>query len=526
MKWIISASLATMAMASCSMAAVSLSLSKSQKPHHGSHKRYLAGRDSKSQEVLSNHRMYYMANVQIGNPPQNISLDIDTGSSDTWIPWVNSAVCKSDPQACITPFDPKKSSSYKVIQPDRFRVAYVDGSSSKGDYFTDDLLFGDDTINSLQMGLGKVLGRSVGNFGIMGLGYSEAVFPNRDNPETTTIEGYEYPNIVDSMVNQGIIEIPAYSLYLDDLESSTATLLFGAMDTDKYLGNLIQIPITPTKLPNGTAMYRELSIPWCSFTFSNSTRQVGQLLTPPGFGETVLLDSGTSLTYFPRKLYDRLASLLKAHHDFSYDGDFVDCSLLTELPGSTFDFGFGNNSTIRVPLNELILPMEFLFPGSLGKTISQRLPFEKACVLGIVPQDTTNAGLNYPFLFGDTFLRSAYVVYDLKNNLIGMGQTNFNSTTSKIVEFKASQAAIPMISGAAIPPAIQTAKPTGTGMRNAQITASFGVLAAPTEEYDPTIQSSTAKFPCPMSNDAPSSIAIGVTWLIVLAVAVFLALLL
>ncbi|KFY41714.1 hypothetical protein V494_02820, partial [Pseudogymnoascus sp. VKM F-4513 (FW-928)] len=48
-----------------------------------------------------------------------------------------------------------------------------------------------------------------------------------------------------------------------------------------------------------------------------------------------------------------------------------------------------------------------------------------------------------PILFGDTFLRSAYVVYDLANNEIGLAQTDFNAKGSNIVEFASMGAAIP-----------------------------------------------------------------------------------
>src|SRR6202034_2435317 len=43
-----------------------------------------------------------------------------------------------------------------------------------------------------------------------------------------------------------------------------------------------------------------------------------------------------------------------------------------------------------------------------------------------------------PILFGDTFLRSAYVVYDLQENSIGLAQTNFNATDSNIQAFPSS----------------------------------------------------------------------------------------
>ena len=48
-----------------------------------------------------------------------------------------------------------------------------------------------------------------------------------------------------------------------------------------------------------------------------------------------------------------------------------------------------------------------------------------------------------PWTLGDTFLRSAYVVYDLENNEIGLAATDFNSTEEKIVAFESQGAKIP-----------------------------------------------------------------------------------
>ena len=35
----------------------------------------------------------YMATVKVGTPPQTVTLQLDTGSSDTWVPATNASVC-------------------------------------------------------------------------------------------------------------------------------------------------------------------------------------------------------------------------------------------------------------------------------------------------------------------------------------------------------------------------------------------------------------------------------------------------
>jgi hypothetical protein len=46
-------------------------------------------------------------------------------------------------------------------------------------------------------------------------------------------------------------------------------------------------------------------------------------------------------------------------------------------------------------------------------------------------------------VLGDTFLRSAYVVYDLSNNQISLAQTDFNSTTSSVKDIASGAGGVP-----------------------------------------------------------------------------------
>lgn len=48
-------------------------------------------------ESLQNNIKYgaYMADAKIGSPPQTLALQLDTGSSDTWVVYTGASVCQA-----------------------------------------------------------------------------------------------------------------------------------------------------------------------------------------------------------------------------------------------------------------------------------------------------------------------------------------------------------------------------------------------------------------------------------------------
>lgn len=149
----------------------------------------------------------------------------------------------------------------------------------------------------------------------------------------------------------------------------------------------------------------------------------------------VILDSGTTITYVPDSILNPIMSGIGAINSDQLGGLVVPCS--QACSSATFNFGFGGNGgpSIAVSFAELVDPI-YLDDGSQPTTNGETI-----CSFGMA------SGGPGPFLFGDTFLRSAYVVYDLTNNQIGIAQTNYNATSSNIVE----------ITGSSIPGASSTA---------------------------------------------------------------------
>lgn len=243
-------------------------------------------------ETLTNGELLYIANVTVGTPGQALSLQIDTGSSDVWMSSSSASLCTTAPTAdyCFGgTFNPQNSNTYTPISSPVFNISYVDGTGSTGNFFTDVLTIGNISLTKQQMGLAT--DTTVGT-GIMGVGFSNDESVCHTEPCTTS-----YPSVIDQLVLQNKIATRAYSLYLNDLEANTGSVLFGGIDTTKFTAPLISVPIQPDAETN---VIMDFTVPWTNFTIQTSTGI--KTVTTSTFVEPAILDSGTSLTVSRRPL--------------------------------------------------------------------------------------------------------------------------------------------------------------------------------------------------------------------------------
>ncbi len=299
-----------------------------------------------------------------------------------------------------------------------------------GNYAADNLNIGGQQLKGVQFGIGL---RSGSPEGILGIGYtSNEVQVNRNSKQA-------YPNVPQFMADNGLIKSNAYSLWLDDLEANTGSILFGGVDTDKFHGTLGSLPVQ--KMFGGFNEFL-MTLSGVSTTFNGKNQTLSQDLPTP-----VLLDSGSSLTYLPNNLINALYGAWNVQYDKQQQVAIVDCNLANSQ--DTVDFTF-SSPKISVPASELVIPAGTDQQGNI------------ICIFGINPADGRTPVL------GDTFIRSAYVVYDLGNNEISLAQTNFNATTSHVLEIGTGNNAVPSAS-AVSNPVQATASGTG-GARIAPVT--------------------------------------------------------
>lgn len=189
--------------------------------------------------------------VSIGTPPQEVSVAVDTGSSELWVnpdcslssraskttdangqvfeyvdnDWTDPEVCKKRGR-----YEKSKSSTAKDSDLDNRTLQYADSTTAELSYVSDTITIGGLTIKNQVFG---VAGKSNGTgIGIMGFGPSHYGFNNTQ----------PYPLILASMAQQGVISSPVFSLNLRDYDNSTGALIFGGIDTKRYTGDLVKIP--------------------------------------------------------------------------------------------------------------------------------------------------------------------------------------------------------------------------------------------------------------------------------------------
>lgn len=307
-----------------------------------------------------------------------------------------------------------------------------------GDYVSDTFAIGDIKIKDMTLAVATEVQDA--STGVLGIGFASGESIVSDG-------GTPYKNLVEMMVQQGLINSRTYSLWLNDVGKSakqvicdikapdianlstpgseTGSILFGGYDKGKFKGDLIAMPIQPDA---ESGQITSMTVAWTSLAITDPT-QGTQTLTSKGFALAAVLDSGTTLTYVPPDLYNQVASFANVMAFDGMESGLVECEAMAAYKG-TLDFGFvgSGGPVISVPFSELCFP----YTDDSGNPLS----FDNgatACSFGLAPtQDNTQ------ILFGDTFLRSAYVVYDLDRKEIAIAPTDFKSDVTNIVEIGGS----------------------------------------------------------------------------------------
>ncbi|RMZ88152.1 hypothetical protein DV736_g4615, partial [Chaetothyriales sp. CBS 134916] len=386
-------------------------------------KRSVSPDDLEEDVTLAQHRSLYWLNLSIGTPPQPFRLQLDTGSSNLWVPNADLRICSATGGCPGGAFNPSDSSTFTLVQEGTFQIQYGDGTANTGDFFTDTVTIGDLNIaeNIMSIGLANELidGPQLQNDGqgLVGVGYRS----NFAGIESLATDTYIPPTVVSALVANQDISREAFSLWLDSQTDGQGSIIFGGVDPTKYTGDLVALQTQ--QLYNGIANYTAFYVALTGISVKDESGS--RLLTPSDFAVPALLDSGTTLQMLPADVFKSISS------GFGIVEGFVPCVYRNAPASLVYHFGGPSGPSIEVPISSLVD-----LPGTSQADSYTFADDTPACQFNAISESDNDV------ILGDSFMRSGYFVYDLENNVVAVAQAKTGVSSDAVT-------AIP--SGTAIP---------------------------------------------------------------------------
>jgi hypothetical protein len=385
----------------------------------------------------------YVADLEVGSDKNKISVLIDTSSSDTAFP-VSDVLCfageeeeeegaelftassgnhvrhddhdhdhdhegeeDEEPTFATTctdhgSFATGKSSSWKAS--DDF---YVNPHDSEYYYFgvygSDTVYLNDEKVENVTL---VALNETNAPYGLLGLGMSSTngIYDDESDHENDHHEDADhdddpedhkdtpvFPSFIDILSSQGLIKKKLFSLYLNHPSTLTGSVLFGGVDYAKVDGSLTTVPMLDAKDLSG---YQVL-LSGIDLVIGDKSYGMSKASYP------ALIYTTGPLSTLPESVYQNLGMSLNGtlNTESLY---FIDCPADDDSTKVTFDF---SGAKIEVPLGDLVIPNE---EGD-------------RCLLGVFPSPQV--------ILGQNILRSAYVVFDIENSEVSLGQVKYSDDT-------------------------------------------------------------------------------------------------
>jgi hypothetical protein len=265
-------------------------------------------------------------------------------------------------------------------------------------------------------------------YGILGLSFvAQESSVCASAPESCKIN-FTTPTVLDSLYNAGLIKSRSFSLFLDDVELKTGSILFGGLDTAKFNGELVTLSIHRDDHRNswtyGLYVSQSLFLTSLSGNFNGTSTQY----TPEQYSSTAILDSGASALTVPPFIFDQLVS--SAPIVLQHEGSAA--MLCKDMdPGAYLTVGLaginGAATTIDIPMSNLVMP---IFQGPYAHPQPYTYQGEELCVFAVARGTASHN------LLGDPLLRSAYTVFNLDERTVSIAQASYRTTESDVKEVR------------------------------------------------------------------------------------------
>ncbi|CDK26810.1 unnamed protein product [Kuraishia capsulata CBS 1993] len=393
-------------------------------------------------KLIPSYGEVYDYKFEIGKPAQNVSLRLDIGSGDIWIPNLadfpncttevvsqshtrtiaSTETASGCPSNGLYDIELSKSGHY-FNQSSQLTInaSYVNGNESDiqvnqtylnyieifGNYVEDEVTFKDDSGASYKLPDFVFVSANDSNVYSGGLGLGA--------PSGSST------SFLKAMVEEGYINSSSYSLSLNGINASYAELILGGLDSDRFIGPLVEfdyIPILDTGETFGFAWSNDYPvIPLTGLGVTSSSgksltfsRSFTDGFTSGSYPRPALLDSRLLYSFLPYSTLIEIAVQVNAYYSSDLDTWLVNCNVSRT---GFLDFHFGN-LTVMIPLVELLYEAY-----DNNNTLLRFQNGDTACSLAILPDYYTG----YTVL-GTPFLRSIYMAVDVDSRKIAMGQAN------------------------------------------------------------------------------------------------------
>jgi len=331
----------------------------------------------------------YTVSVGVGTPPEQYTLLVDTGSSNTWIgaDWGHKFV--QTPSAVDTGND--------------LYVEYGTGASLVlGEQWNDTLTLSPDlAIENFGVGVALIAIGFDGLDGIIGLGPQVLTY------QTLFPAGGYVPTVTDTLFDIGEITSYRVSICMEPTATNGTTngeITFGGEDSSKYTGDLNFVPTTTT--------YPSIYYIGINQTLTHGSEKTLLLNNTAG-----ITDTGTTLFLLATDAFETYTQKTGAELD-------PDIGLL-RLPASDYSKLESMHVTIGSETYEFTANAQ-IWPRALNSAINGTSDY----VYLIVNDIGTPSGVGMDFVNGMTFLERFYHVYDIGHNQFGIATTQF--TTAEI----------------------------------------------------------------------------------------------
>lgn len=389
---------------------------------------------------FSNEVSGYYLNITLGTPAQEIEVELNFADSEL-------QVFKDSIPHCIEN-NPVTTSTYRqdytktviAVMSNTVTCSGRSFNTKKSKTYSDKVadMFGDEEVSpwyKFNYGTALVQGNyakdtlSIGNIKLndfiflssndstyrqsaLGLGPTESEYTNLVKNGTT------YPNFLDRLVKDGYISHRIYSLYANDMASSSGSIIFGGIDHSKYSGSLITVPITKDdrydSINSATIFRLGLTVQGTGLESNDNN------VTFKNYAATnYLFTPNSQMTWLPAPVFDNLMVELNATFNNFTNGrptpyhHFISCPTNEEAFDTKLVFNIGG----------------VLFKVPLYNFINYKDEELNRCYLGLDKGYGSNLGT-----LGSAFARSFYIVVDLDDMQLSFAPMVFDSEEGQIEE--------------------------------------------------------------------------------------------